>query len=379
MTSGSPEDLAGVYRWRMTMLDEIREQPLVARRLLDRAGSAVEAAATAVRERGVDHVVIAARGTSDHAAIYGQYLLGTRNRLVVALAAPSITTLYGIAPRFERALVVGISQSGASPDVVGVVAAARAQGAPTVAITNDPASPLGTTAEYVVDLAAGPERAIAATKTYTAELLAIAMLSTALGPAADAAADAGRANVLDDRPRRRPGGPRRRCPRRWRPRSRSRPPPSWSPANRRPRAASSSSAGATSTRRPANGRSRSRSSPTPSPTRTRRPTSCTGPLALIEPGVPVLAVAPSGVTEPGMTALLRSLRDDHAAELAIVSDLAEVRAIGRWGLAIPTGVPDWLRPIVSIVPGQLHAYHLTRAKGLDPERPRAISKVTRTR
>ncbi len=82
-------------------------------------------------------MVIAARGTSDHAAVYAQYVLGARNGLTVALAAPSLVTLYGASPRYGNALVVGLSQSGRSPDVVGVVAAARAQGALTLAITNE--------------------------------------------------------------------------------------------------------------------------------------------------------------------------------------------------------------------------------------------------
>ena len=84
------------------------------------------------------HVVIAARGTSDHAAIYAQYVLGVRNRLSVGLGTPSIVSLYGVVPDFSDALVIGISQSGASPDIVAVIAAARAQGSPTIAITNEP-------------------------------------------------------------------------------------------------------------------------------------------------------------------------------------------------------------------------------------------------
>ena len=105
----------------------------------------VAAVATEIRRRGIGLVVIAARGTSDHAAVYAQYVLGARNGLTVALAAPSLVTLYGASPG-TATLVVGISQSGRSPDVVGVVAAARAQGALTLAITNDPTSPLASTA-----------------------------------------------------------------------------------------------------------------------------------------------------------------------------------------------------------------------------------------
>ena len=106
----------------MTLLDEIRAQPETVGRLLGDGRAAVADAAERIRAADVRQVVVAARGTSDHAAIYAQYLLGTRHRLPVALATPSIVTLYGVLPRFERTLVVGISQSGASPDVVAVLA-----------------------------------------------------------------------------------------------------------------------------------------------------------------------------------------------------------------------------------------------------------------
>ncbi len=162
------------------LLDEIREQPDVAARLLLAGPPMLAGVATEVRRRGIGLVVIAARGTSDHAAVYAQYVLGARNGLTVALAAPSLVTLYGASPRYGNALVIGLSQSGQSPDVVGVVEAARAQGALTLAITNAPGSPLAVAAEHNLDLGAGEERSVAATKTYTAELLAVALLSAAL-------------------------------------------------------------------------------------------------------------------------------------------------------------------------------------------------------
>ena len=143
--------------------------------------------------------MIAARGTSDHAAIYAQYALGVRAGLPVALAAPSIVSLYGAEPRYAGGLVIGVSQSGASPDVVSVVELGRHQGAITVAITNDPSSPLAAAAEHVVDLSAGAERAVAATKTYTAELVALAMLVTALDGSAEAPAATGALDAIPDR------------------------------------------------------------------------------------------------------------------------------------------------------------------------------------
>ena len=104
-----------------------------------------------------------------------------------------------------------------------------------------------------------------------------------------------------------------------------------------------------------------------------------GPLALLEPGVPVLATVRPGPTPAPLTALLERLRDDLDAAIAVVSDQPDALALARWPFALPAGTPEWLGPIVSIVVGQLHALHLTRARGLDPERPRNLSKVTRTR
>ena len=120
--------------------------------------------------------MIAARGSSDNAARYAQHLFGRFWGLPVALAAPSLHTLYDAPMRYDDALVIGISQSGASPDVAAVVAAATEQGALTIAITNEPDSRLGTAARHVIDLRTGPERSVAATKTYTASLGAVAAL-----------------------------------------------------------------------------------------------------------------------------------------------------------------------------------------------------------
>ena len=125
----------------------------------------------------VFHVVIAARGTSDNAARYAKYVWATRLGLPVTLAAPSLHTRYGKSPRFDGAAVVGISQSGESPDLVAVVEQARKQKRPTIAITNEIHSPLATISDVVVPLHAGPELSVAATKTYTTSLMAIAMIS----------------------------------------------------------------------------------------------------------------------------------------------------------------------------------------------------------
>ncbi len=159
---------------------EIESQGSVLR---SRAAAGAHAAARAAQVLvGVDHVVIAARGSSDNAARYAQYLLGDELGLEVDLAAPWLYRERDRAPRLTRAGVIGISQSGRSPDIVAVLAAARTQGRPTVAITNDPGSPLAAEADTVIPLLTGAERSVAATKTFLASLHAAVQLADALAP-----------------------------------------------------------------------------------------------------------------------------------------------------------------------------------------------------
>jgi len=354
----------------VSLHDEIHEQPESLRRLLTERRATVEAIAAALRARPIDLVVVVARGSSDHAAIYAQYLFGAFHRLPVALATPALTSIYGVTPRLDRALVIGISQSGRSPDVVGVLADARAQGGATVAITNDPASPLALAAEHVIDVVAGPERAVAATKSYTAQILAVAMLAAALGRPGETGFG---------------GGPAER----------------WAALDAVPAAISgvlATEAAVAAVAQARGGMDRCIVLGRGFDYATARewalklkelaqvaadPYSAAdfehGPIALVEPGYPVLAVAASGAPLETLRPLLVRLREKHAVDLVVISDDPEVRAIGSAALAMPAGVAEWLTPAVSIVAGQLFALHLTRARGLDAEAPRTISKVTLTR
>jgi len=345
----------------VSLVEEIREQPQAAARFLDRQLSNVEVIGAAIRQCDPAFVLIAARGTSDHAAIYAQYAFGLRNRLPVALAAPSMFSLYGEPPRLDRAAVLAISQSGTSPDIVAVVEEARRQGAPTIAITNDPDSPLGEASEHVIPLEAGPELAVAATKTYTTQLLAIAALSAAVSGDADgdmaaqlrAIPDAIDAALRND-----------------------------------DRASAFADAHAGIDRTIVLGRGFEYATAREWALKLQELTYVLahawssadfehGPLALLEPGFPVLAVVPNDVAGAALVPLLRRLRDDLRADLTTISARDDIPDLD----ALPAGaaLPPWLAPIASIVPGQLIAYHLARAKGIDTERPRSISKVTRTR
>src|SRR3989442_5694824 len=165
----------------MSLTSEIAEQPKVVRRLLEEGWPDAKALGRALGR--IEHVTLAARGSSDNAATYGKYLFESVAAIVTALAAPSLVTRYDAAPAFGRGAVIGISQSGASPDVAAVVGEGRRAGAVTIALTNSPRSRLAHTAEYVFRLRAGPERAIAATKTYTATCVALALLAAATAEA----------------------------------------------------------------------------------------------------------------------------------------------------------------------------------------------------
>ncbi len=342
----------------MALIDEIREQPEVVARLLREAGPEIAAACDAIRAADPSHVVIAARGTSDHAAIYAQYAMGVLAGINVGLATPSVHSLYAASPDYRRALVIGISQSGASPDVVGVIRAARAQGATTLAITNTPGSDMAEAAEHHLDLRAGPERAVAATKTYTATLMVLAMLSAGLS---DAAGEADLARVPDALA---------------------------AALDLEPEARRIAQDQAGLDRCVVLGRGYHYATAREWALKLKElayvladPYSSAdfihGPLALIEAGFPTFCVAPRGATANDMAEVIERLGGELGARLLIASDDAAVCAKGAWAFALPQ-LPEWLMPIVSIVPGQLHAMYTTIVQGRDPEQPRSIRKVTLT-
>ena len=341
----------------MTMRSELGQGPDAVARLLDVAVGQIGQVAHVARARGIDVVMIAARGTSDNAALYAQYVLGARNGLLVAPASPSLVSLYDAPPRMGNALVIGISQSGRSPDVVGVLAEARRQGAITVAITNYRSSELAAAAEYLIELETGEERAVAATKTYVAEIAVVAMLSAAL---------------LDDQASRDelgalPGALR-------------------SALEREAEIASLAEAWAGESRCAILARGFQYATAREWALKLKElayvladPYSAAdfqhGPIALVGEGFPILAVATTGPALPGMVELLERLRA-ASARLLVLTDADGLDHFGDV-VRVPR-VPEWLSPIVSILPAQLFAYHLARARGLDTENPRNLSKVTRT-
>src|SRR5262245_35070581 len=186
------------------MESEVRSQPAMLARLVEDAAPLVTELGQAIARRRPRFAVLAARGSSDHAAIYGKYLLETQAGLVASLAAPSVYSLYARSPDVRDALAIGISQSGQSPDIVAAIDGARRAGALALAVTNDEASPLARVADLVLPLRVGPERSIAATKTFTAELLALWLLVGAVaggdpGPARRIGEDVERALAAAER------------------------------------------------------------------------------------------------------------------------------------------------------------------------------------
>lgn len=364
------------------MLDEIQEQPDALKRALAGAINPARQIAQEAQQRDIDVVVIAARGTSDHAGLYAQYLFQYLNGIPVALATPSLFTLYGASLRLGRALVIGISQSGESTDIVEVVASAREAGALTVGITNQEGSKLATTAQHSLFCNAGPERSVAATKTYTTTCAVLATLAAFM-----------------------PGGE-----------------PLREGIEQIPDLAAAALKSEENAARVAERYVHARDCvvlgrvfqystaremalkleetcyvlATPFSTADFRH----GPAALVERGLPVIVIAPPGKTSADARELLQWLRergadclvvteDEGLVELATVSILLKLPTLtgavspatgGRPAAqGMQTSVAELLAPIPYIIPGQLFAQYLALSKGLNPDQPRSLTKITRTR
>ncbi len=345
----------------MSLLSEIHEQPERLRELLRSQKGAAMKIAKAIQARDVRYVFLAARGTSDNAGRYANYLWGVMNGLPVALATPSLFTYYKQPPKLKNALVIGISQSGQSPDIVSVLDEGRQQGCPTLAITNAPESPLAKAADFVLDIQTGPELAVAATKTYSAELMALAMLSAALAGSESAWKDL--AHVAG-----------------------------WAKTALKQEKHISQVAQRYRYMRQCVvlGRGYNYATAYEWALKLKEMTYVAaepyssadfqhGPIAMMERGFPVMAVAPGGKVFDSMLELLGSLRKNFSVELVVISNMKKALSLANLPIPIPNDVPEWLSPLVCIMPAQLFSYHLTIAKGFNADNPRTINKVTETR
>lgn len=341
------------------MRDEILEQAGIVARL---AGDPepYRAAAAEARAAGARFVLYAARGTSDNAAAYGKYLATILAGLPAGLAVPSAATVYGAAIDFRDCLVIGISQSGETPDVAEYLEQARAAGAFTLAVTNDEGSLLARGANLVLATHAGAERAVAATKTYTSQLAALALFWSAW-TGADALERALSHDV--------PAAMAAAC------------------------AVEDAVMGVAARLRHAERllvTARGYNYATALETALKVEETCYlaalpfsaadlmhGPIAVVEPRYPVLLYAAPGRTLAGMLALDVELRR-RGAETLVVTDAATPVDGAAAVLRVPLAVPEELAPLVAVLPGQMLALHLSLARGLDPDVPRGLSKVTRT-
>ena len=344
----------------MSLHAEIFEQPLRLGELLHMQRETAMKIAATIRQRDVRYVFLAARGTSDNAGRYANYLWGAHNHLPLALATPSLFTYYAEPPRLDGALVVGVSQSGQSPDIVSVLTEGRKQGCLTLAVTNAPDSPLAEAADLVLDIHAGAEKAVAATKTYSAELMGLAMISAAL-----------RAEPQD-----------------------------WQDLEKVPAWIDDILQQDADIARMAErfrymqqcvvlGRGYNYATAFEWALKMKELTYVVaepyssadfqhGPIAMVEGGFPVMAMAAQGKVFDSMLEMLTRLREKHAAELVVISDDERALALAQSPIHLPSGIPEWLTPLVGIAAAQLFACHLTQVKGYDTEKPRSITKVTET-
>ena len=338
------------------MAAEIVEQPEIWRRQLGEGSAQIDQVARRIADVDPALVLFVARGSSDHAALYGKYLTEIVAERPAGLVSPSTMTAYGARPDLSRALMVGVSQSGGSPDLVQSLAVARQQGALTLAITNQPGSPLARVAELEVDLLAGEERAVAATKSYTAQLLALYLVIDRLR-----GGDGSRAKslpalaeqVLDGDHTLRSLAQRYRFASRLVTTARG-----YSYATAREAALKlmeTSYLGAQAF---------------------SGADLLHGPLAMIDPQVPVLTVVGDGVGGAAMRQVLPRLAE-VGADVFCVGTAGVVESAAA-GVVLPDGVSEELSPLLEIIPFQQLALHLAVARGGNPDAPRGLRKVTET-
>lgn len=345
---------------RLTVMrGEIMEQPAAVARLAAQR-ERFKAAAGEARASGARFVLYAARGTSDNAAVYGKYLATIRAGMPAGLAVPSAVTVYHASIDLRDCLVIGISQSGETPDVTEYLAAARRAGSFTVAVCNEDGSQLAKVAHVVLATGAGRERAVAATKTYTSQLAALALFWAAWK------GDDRIADHLSD----------------------AIPAAMTAALACEPQVAETAACLGDAERLIVAARGYDYSTALETALKVKEtcyvaamPFSAAdlmhGPIAMVEPDYPILLLASSGRAAAGMLSLQRELSSRGAATFVVAEAGARVGG-ARVLIEVPPVADESLSPLVAVLPGQLLALHLSLARGHDPDRPRSLSKVTRT-
>ena len=339
------------------MLQEIAEQPAILEKTIAAERAKVEALGKFLRERDVDLIILVARGSSDNAALFGRYLLEVTTGIPVSLSAPAVHTLYNARLNLRRAVVIGVSQSGEGTDINAVLERSKDSGALlTVAITNEAESTMAKLADETLLIHAGREKSVAATKTYTGQMLHFYMLASALAQekiAFEKIPDFS-ASALELRPEVEKLVERyvfmENCV----------------VVGRGMNYGNSYELAL-------------KLMETCYVVAERFSTAdfFHGPLAIVERRFPVILFAPEGVTQRGNLDLLNRLRELHADCFSITNDEAVARLSSR-SLKMPAEIDEFLSPIPFIIPAQLFAGLLAAAKGLNADAPRSLSKVTRT-
>lgn len=340
------------------MLAEIAEQPAALERTIKREAKRVARFAAKVKERGIRLIVLVARGSSDNAALFGRYVLEITTGIPVSFAAPSVHTLYHAKLDLRDALVVGISQSGEGVDINLVLENAKQCGATTLAITNEGESSMAKLTDETFLIHAGRERSVAATKTYTGQLLMFHLLARALS-------DVARKDEIERIPEF-----------------------AEAALGLRPKIEAMVGRYAFMNHCVVVGRGLNYANAYEFAIKlmetcyvvAERFSSADfqhGPIAMVEPSFPVFLFAPPGPTLEGMKEMLERLKTLGAETVVISSESAALKAATH-GLKIPRRIAETLSPIPYVVPAQLFAALLAAAKGINPDQPRSLSKVTRT-
>jgi glucosamine--fructose-6-phosphate aminotransferase (isomerizing) len=338
------------------MLQEIAEQPVVLERTINSEQAKFARVGDFLRKKEIDLIVLVARGSSDNACQFGRYLLEVTTGIPVSLSAPSVFTLYKAKLNFKRALVIGVSQSGEGDDINQVLESAKNSGAYTLAITNEADSTMAKIVDETLLIHAGREKSVAATKTYTGQMLHFYMLAAQLSNekiefekipafASQVLQLQSKVEELVER--------------------------------------YVFMENCVVVGRGMNyGNSYEfalKLMETCYVVAERFSTAdfFHGPLAIIERRFPVILFAPQGVTKQSSVDLLKRLQELHADSLAITSD-PEIAAFSSRSLLMPSEIDEFLSPIPFIIPAQLFAALLSEAKGINPDAPRSLSKVTKT-
>lgn len=340
------------------MLQEIAEQPAALERTIKEERGKISALAQSLRTRDIDLIVLVARGSSDNAALFGRYLLEITTGIPVSLSAPSVHTIYHAKLKMEHALVVGVSQSGEGEDINRVLENARGCGALTVGITNEARSTMTNLVDETLLTHGGPERSVAATKTFTGQMLLFYMLAAELGNTRRAFSYETIPNFVN--------------------RALEQKPAILELVQRYVFMENCVVVGRGLAY--ANAYELALKLMETCYVVAERFSSADflhGPLAMVERHFPVILFAPPGVMLEGVKNLIDRLNELHADTLAITSDLDAASSCTR-SIIMPREIDEFVAPIPYIVPGQLFAALLAEAKGLNPDAPRSLSKVTRT-